>query len=194
LQEYDPRVNAKELAVNTLIGLLLLLAFVIPVTALLGAIGLAFYGLSLAAKSFLPGVPEYFWFSALLCLFSIASGVGYLRKRFWSNALLSFSITGIALLAWFGGARRVDSSWGFLYPVFLLMLFPSDRSLRRWETALAGALVVAGILLNARFLAGTAARVVSDCSFPVIFIWMAVQFRRGRFAGRNLSDLSQAKT
>lgn len=185
-------MKVRETAVNILIGALLLVIFAAICAAICSLFGLSLYALSLAVKHFLPGVSGDVWFFALILFLSISSAIGDLRKRLWPNAFVSLSIVAILFAALLGAATRHDTSWWFkVYPLFLLLLITNGRALRSWELALAGALVVVEILLNAGLLMGTPSRIVEVCTSAGVLAWLVVQIRRGQFAGVSTKDVSQ---
>jgi hypothetical protein len=175
-------MSGRETTVNVLLGLILLLIFALPVVATVVVFGYLVLAISLPPTHYLSslGLPRQdTGFYCLLCLIAIASGVRYLRKRFWSNALLSFAVIAMGAARWYGAAGgQPDSAFSQAWPLMVLGLIPANRSLRRWECAVGGIILSTGIVLSAGLLgAGTAAHLVADFSYFCAFVWMAVQFR-----------------
>lgn len=193
-QEYDLCMSWRDTAVNVLLGLILLLIFALPIVAAIVVFGYLVLAISPGLTHYLSGLGlprqdagSYF----ILCLISIASGVRSLRKRFWSNALLSFAVIAMVAAHWYGVAGGQADMVFPIWPLLLLLLIPADRSLRRWEIAVDGILLSAGSVLSAGLLGTrTAAHLVAGFAYLCAFILMAVQFRSRQNEQQRLHSLS----
>jgi len=184
-------MSGKETAVNVLIGTMLLSAFALFVAAYMGAIGLAFYGVNLAAKHLFPGLDrasdiEFYGFA---CLAALLWSVQHLRKRLWPNAFLSFAIVVAITLIGLADLHSGRGHNGFFFlawPLFLLLVMPLEHPLRRWEFVLGAIFVSAGVAATTGMLGSTAiARYVPNGVVLGVFAWFIVNTRLGRLPGQS---------
>ena len=175
-------MNRREITVNTLLGLLLLLAFAIPVVVLVIAVGFALQAVDLFVAHSLPQL-VHSWdveFYGFLCLWSLISGVGHLRKRRWTSAFLSFAIIPTIISTWFSVVRSPLGNQGiFLWPWCLIIFNSSDSVLTRLEFMLSSLFVSAGIAVNSSLLgSGALARATSWMVLVGVFTLFVIQWRR----------------
>ena len=187
-------MSRREIVVNTLLGAILIGAFALIAALFLGAYSLGLYGLGLVVKHFFPSISDDAGLLALICLLALMSIETALRKRLWLNALLAFLVLALPVSAWFVRATGLRDVWWF-YLMFMLLLIPNDRSLRRWEASLGVALVAFRLLHNFGVLGnGTADLVVSNSTILALFAWAVVRWRLGELTPATVNSSSQVSS
>ena len=173
---------SRETPVNVLLGLFLLFVFAVPFLLGIFAIGFAVQYLDLAFRKFVPALarPWDVVFYGILCLWSLISGVGHLRKWRWRNAFLSLAIVPMIISIWLAGRRLPfrDNAF-FAWPWFLVVFASTDSLLTRLEFTLGGILIGASVGVSTGLLgSGTVAQVVADCIFLGAITLLSIHLRR----------------
>jgi hypothetical protein len=176
-------MSRREIAINTLLGSVLILIFACSFAAAFAAIVFASRAINIAVKHFLPGMAHsgnvafYGFFGILLLI----SGIGDLRKRRWRNAFLSFAAVALILSIVFASP---DSMFGLsgslaIFAILPVLGIPADSSPTRPQFLGGASIVFFVVALNAGLLgSGTLARIVADCVLVGAFLWFAIDVRR----------------
>ncbi len=180
---YHPCMNRREIAVNVLIGSVLVLTFACLVAAAFGAVGLAAYATNMAVKHFLPGIarPGDIVFYGFFALLLLISGIADLRKRRWRNAFLSFAAVAMILSIFFA---RPESRFGLsgslaIFVILPMLAIPADSGPTRPHFLGAASIVFFVVAINTGLLgSGALARIVANCVLVGVFLWLAIDVRR----------------
>lgn len=176
-------MGRREIAVNALLGAILLIAFAIPCLVLIGAGGLLLYGVSAAVRHFLPGLAESrdLIFYGVLSAWALVSGFKHVFKRQWTSAFVSFTIIPMIASAWFAGAHSPLHKDGlFVFPWFVLILSSTGSVVQRFDFLMSAFIVSACIAVNTGVLgSGELQQYAAYSVLLTAFLWFVVQFRRG---------------
>jgi len=190
-------MSRREIAINILSGTILLLAFALPVLALVLAGEFLHRMIAPPIETYISsfGFPYDAWDLIVLSALSVWEAVTYIRRRYWMNVFTAGSIVAMAILIWFSkrpfGPSHDRSE--VIWPFILLLLLPIQRPFRRWEFVSAGILVSMNIALNTgMFGSSTFAKAVDYGMGLGVMIWFALAARRGWFSPENLSAPSRA--
>jgi len=157
-------MSRRETATNLLAGAGLLTLFSIPVLLLIFSIDLLFRAFQLVWQHFsLPGIPTNIEFYGILGLWAVINGVKGIRRRFWTNSFLAFSL--VAAIAFLCVRQQPwDDAFATMWPMFFLFMVPTERRLRRYEFILGAGIVMAELALTAGLLGpGTPTRWIASC-------------------------------
>jgi len=189
-------MSARETAVNTLLGLLLLLAIAIPCAAFVAAYGLTLYGIDLAVKHFFPALNHTrdVELYGLFCLVGLLWSVRHLRRRLWPNAFLSLAtvaaFASIGLAELHSGYGQ-DELFSNVWPLFLLFMVLREERLQRWEFLLGAIFVSLGVAAATGMLGRTTLAVYVRSGVVLgVFAWFFVSVRRGILPGPDTSAAS----
>jgi hypothetical protein len=169
-------MSRREIGVNTLLGILLFLAFVG-----VGSLGLCV--IEYLASRFLPSrvVPADLLLLLIYGISSAAYSVGHLRRKIWRNAFLCLAIIPVIVLISLGHPFSIFGFGGFisLWTVCILLFAPETSLVPRSEFFLA-ALIVSAVVVLASGIVGTAelSRIVSNCTAAAAIVLFVLQVRR----------------
>lgn len=172
-------MKAKETAVNTLIGLTLLLAFILPFVALISASVLARRVLELAAKHFFPTIahPMENFICGVVILGLLAACARQLCKRLWRNAFLSSTAAAAILLPWLllrqDPLSGLPTGWFVAVIVLFYSHLPSKAEFIAGASIIAAAFAVKAGLLGSGFLSS----VVGVCAMSAMIAWIVILTR-----------------
>jgi hypothetical protein len=177
-------MSRRDIVVNTLLGLLLLLIFAVPCVLFVVVLSYLLQGGILAVKHFWPAIPnppEIAIFGLLLVV-SLVSGVRQLRKRDWTGAFLSFVIFPTMLSMWLSHIHTlVGGHASGLAPGAILLvisILPGDRPMTRFKFVTGASLVGATVAVNTDLLgSGALGRLVAGCVVIGIFLRFAIDAR-----------------
>jgi hypothetical protein len=176
-------MSRRDIVVNTLLGLFLLLVFALPVVLAVVAGAYVFAAVDRSVRHFLPGTahPESV---AFLCLFSLASlvyGIGHLRRHRWMSAFLFFAMFPMILSVWFA---KVHSSFALDRSFWMFSLFPilaisKDFPPTRSQFLVGASTITTVVAINTGLLgSGPIARIAADCVLTGLFIWFVIYVRQ----------------
>lgn len=176
-------MSRREIAINTLIGSVLILIFACPFAAAFAAIVFASRAINTAVKHFWPGMahPGDIAFYGFFALLLLISGIGDLRKRRWRNAFLSFAAVAMIVSVFFA---RPDSRFGLggslaIFVILPMLAIPADSGPTRPHFLGAASIVFFVVAINSGLLgSGTLARTVANCVLVGVFLWFAIDVRR----------------
>jgi hypothetical protein len=177
-------MNRREIAVNVLLGFLLLLIFAFLFAAGIGAIGFSLTAMHLAAKHFFPELTRSsdVGFYAFLGLAALISGIAHLRNGLCRNAFLSVSAFAMTLFLCSAGANAAfapDGTFGMFAFVAILSGIPTDRSLSRSRFLSTSSMIAVLIAVSSGLLgSGPLARIVGDVALVAVFIRFLFDLRQ----------------
>jgi hypothetical protein len=175
-------MNWREIAVNALLGVLLVLIFAIPFALGIFALGFVFSAVDLTIKHFLPGFGRHsdLAFYGFVCIWSLISGIGHLRKRLWSSAFLCFAVipaTVSFVLAASGSAFGDDKLFVMIW--ILIILLTSRSRPTRLEFMESALVIAASFAINTGLLGSeTVARLAMYCVILAIMGLFGGKVRR----------------
>lgn len=172
------------MTIDCLLGLILILMFAIPVVVGVVAIGFACQAVTLALHHFVPALarPWNAELYGLLCLWSLISGIGHLRKQRWPNAFLSFAAIPMIVSVGFAGVRSpLGDEVFFPWPWFVVILNSIDSPATRLEFLVGGLVVATSVAVNTGMLEfGTLAQIAAYGVFSGVLALFVMYFRRER--------------
>jgi len=171
-------MSRREIVVNTLLGMFLLLVFLIYYAAIGLAFLFGFIGLDWIAHRVVPGwnVPAGFSVFGAWVLFSLWYVIRDLREKRWKNALLFFVCAPLMGFAWFTPIRSSLGGNGhqlfFWFPVIVILGISNERNIGWLKFSLATALAGTALLVNSGLLGnGPLARTVANCDLALAVAW-----------------------
>jgi len=176
-------MSRREIVVNALLGLFLLLVFFVCLTAIGLVFLFGFIGLDWVARRVFPGwiVPAGASVFAAWVLLSLWYVIRDLREKHWRNALLFFVSAPLMGLAWFTPFHSSLGAKGnnlvFWFPVIVIITIAGDKTLGWLKLSLATALGGAAVLVNSGLLGdGPLAHTVANCVVAVAIAWWVAAF------------------
>jgi hypothetical protein len=186
-----PGVNSREIAVNTLLGFVLIFTFALPF--LLALLVIQYVSPIFAAiENYLPwlGRSADAIFYGVLSLSLLIGGRDYFRKQHWRNGFLSIALIAMMLILHVHFQSYFQSEHTFLL-VLLILYIPLNAPVSRNEFILAGLLVSAGFAASVGLLgSGALPRFIADFTVLGLFVWGLRRLRNERSSPQPLSPAS----
>jgi hypothetical protein len=182
-------MSRRDIVVNTLLGLFLVAAFLLPSLLVLLVAGYVLRALNLTIQHFFPGtVDPRVLIVGVSLLFSLVSGVMQARKKQWRNVFLAFAMIPVIASMWLADAHSPfglqANFWAFgLLPMYAI---GEGSDLTQSHFFLAASAICAAIAINAGLLgSGSLSRIVAACVLDGGALWFIITVRRG---GSNTQD------
>jgi hypothetical protein len=180
--EYNPVMSRRDVAVNTLLGTILLLVLLVYFAAIALIFLFGFLGFDWVVRLAVHGlkVPTVLVAFGVLMLWYCIRDV---RKRHWRNAFLFFVSAPLAVFAWFTSIPPSSGGNGYaglyvlpvlsMFPVFIVMSTAGNANLDRLRFFLAAAVAVASMAVNSGLLGnGALARMIANFLLVAAAAWM----------------------
>jgi len=171
-------MSRREIVVNTLLGLLLILIWTLPFLLAIAVLK----GACLVITRFWPHLAHFQNAEYLgITLAVLISAVRHSRKRHWRIAFLSFAAFPMILSVWFAGAHSSLGFYGnYQFVIVLAALFmPLDSVPTRLQFFAAASAICAVVAVNTGLLgSGLMARIVSACLLAGFSLWIVIEARR----------------
>jgi hypothetical protein len=176
-------MSRRDIVINTLLGIFLLVAAAFPFLAVVGAFWLALSAIRYLAGRFIPGlvIPTDL---ALLLVYGISAlvgGVAHLRGKLWRNAFLCLAVIPLIVLAWFAYPSSIFGAGDFFsLPFVAVVLVISDRSVVPRSEFFLSAFILSAVVMVASGLVGAdeLARVIWTCTGAAAVVLIALRCRR----------------
>lgn len=182
-------MSSREIVINTLCGILLLLVFAAPLGVVIVAAGYALGFLSKTLISF--GFPTDAIVYVLIGGVVLVSGLQQVVKKMWLNALFSFAMLPLAVWALLGDRGDAHITALFLF-LLAISVSPRRERLRAWEFV-SGIFLAVGVILS-RTYGSNSSHMLADCVLIIAFAWLLFQSRRGQIEPANVRSLPPASS
>jgi hypothetical protein len=173
-------MNRRDLAINTLLGLLLVLIFAVPLALGIVALGFVSNAVDLTVKHFLPGFLRHsdLAFNGLWSVCFLVLGFVDLHRRRWLNGFLCFAAVPMILSFAFGTTGVAFGDGSFLTLCWYLVIMTPGRPERRSAFMACAFGVTATFAINTGMLgSGTVARIMSYCVILTVVALLGIQMR-----------------
>jgi hypothetical protein len=186
-------VNRREIAVNTLLGFVLIFIWALPFLLAMLVIHYVSPIFHAAIENYLPWLArsDDAMFYGVLSLSLLIAGRDHFRKQNWRNGFLSIALAAMMLISLVRFHSYFQPDYTFV-PVFLMLCIPWNAPLSRNEFILTGLLAGVGFTATMGFLgSGALPRFVAAFTGLGLFVWVIRRLRDDGSSPQPLSPVAR---